>query len=109
MTREAFNQIAEGLNEAIAVARGEAKPYKLHVPSPIDVRAIRKSLHESQEEFALEFGFTLDQVRNWEQERTSPTHGERTYLLLIAHRAAEIRKLRDQVREEMRDEGLVAA
>lgn len=33
MSKKVFDQIAEGLNEALAVARGEAEPYKLHVPA----------------------------------------------------------------------------
>ena len=38
MSTKAFDKIAEGLNEALAIARGEAKPAKLHVPPEIDVR-----------------------------------------------------------------------
>jgi putative transcriptional regulator len=102
MTRKAFGKIADGLNEALSIARGETKRFKLHVPSELDVRAIRKELGMSQEDFGLEFGFTLDQIRNWEQRRTRPTHGERTYLLLIAHKAKEIMKLRDEVRRKSR-------
>ena len=101
MSKKAFNKIAAGLNEAVAIARGEAKPFKLHTPLDIDVRAIRKALGMSQEDFGLEFGFTLDQVRNWEQARTRPTHGERTYLLLIAYKAKEIIRLRDEVRNKI--------
>jgi hypothetical protein len=33
MSKKAFDQIMEGLTEALAVARGEAKPAKLHVPA----------------------------------------------------------------------------
>ncbi len=33
MTKKAFNKIADGLTEAIAIARGEAKPAHLSVPS----------------------------------------------------------------------------
>jgi hypothetical protein len=32
MSKKAFDKIAEGLTEAIAVARGIAKPYALYVP-----------------------------------------------------------------------------
>jgi hypothetical protein len=32
MSSKAYNKIAEGLKEAIAVARGEKKPAKLFVP-----------------------------------------------------------------------------
>ena len=56
MSRMAFERIAEGLNEALSVARGETKPAKLHVPAEIDVRAIHAKLHESQEDFAAWYG-----------------------------------------------------
>ncbi|HEV3045507.1 MAG TPA: helix-turn-helix domain-containing protein [Roseiarcus sp.] len=102
MTKKAFNKIAEGLNEALSIARGETKPFKLYVPSKVDVRAIRKGLGMSQEDFGLEFGFTLDQVRNWEQGRTRPTRGERTYLTLIAYRATDIMRLRDEISRKAR-------
>ncbi len=32
MTKQAFDLIHEGLTEALAVARGEAEPFRLHVP-----------------------------------------------------------------------------
>jgi putative transcriptional regulator len=48
MSKKAFDQIAEGLNEVLSIARGEAKPAKLHVPPEIDVRAIRAKLDLSQ-------------------------------------------------------------
>ena len=48
MSKKAFDKIAEGLNEVLSIARGEAKPAKLHVPPGIDV-AIRAELEVSQE------------------------------------------------------------
>src|SRR5262245_18851980 len=33
MGKKAFDKIAEGLSEALAIARGEAKPAKLHIPA----------------------------------------------------------------------------
>ena len=35
MSKKVFDQIAEGLQEALAVARGEAEPYKLHDLMPV--------------------------------------------------------------------------
>jgi putative transcriptional regulator len=83
MSKKAFDQIAEGLNEALAVARGQKKPAKLHVPAEIDVRGIRSKLHLSQEDFAAWFGFTINQIREWEQGRARPLGGVRAYLMLI--------------------------
>ena len=83
MSKKAFDKIAAGLTEALEIARGNAKPTKLHVPAEIDVRGIRKGLGLSQDEFAQEFGFTIHQIRDWEQGRTRPLDGLRAYLMII--------------------------
>src|SRR3954451_15712088 len=83
MSKAAFNKIAEGLNEALAVARGEAEPYRLHVPPEIDVRAIRDKAEMTQDRFASAFGFSVHQIRQWEQGRNRPLGAMRAYLLLI--------------------------
>jgi len=69
MSKKAFDKIAAGLNEALEIARGRAKPTKLYVPAEIKVRDIRKKLNLSQDDFAAEFGFTINQIRDWEQGR----------------------------------------
>ena len=63
--------------------RGEAKPAKLHVPAEIHVQSMRSKLHLSQDDFAAAFGFTLNQMRDWEQGRSRPLGGNRAYLMLI--------------------------
>jgi putative transcriptional regulator len=83
MSKKAFDKIAAGLNEALAVARGTAKPSKLHVPPEIDVREIRTKLKLPQDDFAAEFGFTINQIRDWEQGRTRPLGALRAYLMII--------------------------
>jgi putative transcriptional regulator len=93
MSKKVFDQIAEGLNEALVVARGEKKPAKLHVPAEIDVRAIRAKLHLSQEDFAAWFGFTINQIREWEQGRARPLGGVRAYLMLIEREPKAIQEM----------------
>lgn len=83
MSKKVFDQIAGGLNEALAVARGEAVPYKLHVPAEIDVKAIRIRTGLTQKDFASTFGFGFDQLKQWEQGRARPVQAMRAYLLLI--------------------------
>lgn len=83
MSKKVFDQIAEGLNEALAVARGEAEPYKLHVPAEIDVKGIRMRTGLTQKDFASTFGFGFDQLKQWEQGRSRPVQAMRAYLLLI--------------------------
>jgi putative transcriptional regulator len=67
MSKKAFDKIAAGLNEVLEITRGNAKPSKLYVPPEISVREVRKKLNLSQDDFAAEFGFTINQIRDWEQ------------------------------------------
>lgn len=90
MTKKAFDKIAEGLHEALAIARGEKKPAKLHIPPEIDVRAIRARTGLSQDDFATAFGFTINQVKDWEQGRARPLGGVRAYLLIIERDAKSV-------------------
>jgi putative transcriptional regulator len=83
MGKKALDKIAEGLSEALAIARGAAKPAKLHIPTEIDVKAIRTKLALSQDDFAARFGFTTNQIRDWEQGRSRPLGGVRAYLMII--------------------------
>jgi putative transcriptional regulator len=83
MTSRAFDKIAEGLNEALAIARGSAEPARLHVPPEMNVRAIRAKTSMAQEQFASAFGFSVHQVRQWEQGRHRPLGAMRAYLMVI--------------------------
>lgn len=83
MSKKAFDKIAAGLTEALEIARGNAKPTRLYVPAEINVRGIRKKLGLSQDDFAQEFGFTINQIRDWEQGRSRPLDGLRAYLMII--------------------------
>jgi putative transcriptional regulator len=83
MGKKAFDKIAEGLGEVLAIARGEAKPGKLHIPVEIDVKSIRAKLALPQDDFAALFGFTVNQIKDWEQGRSRPLGGVRAYLMII--------------------------
>jgi putative transcriptional regulator len=83
MTKKAFDKIAEGLEEVLSIARGEAEPARLFVRDDIDVKAIRNKLTLSQSDFATCFGFTVNQIKDWEQGRSRPLGGVRAYLMII--------------------------
>jgi putative transcriptional regulator len=104
MSKKVFDQIAEGLNEALAVARGEAEPYKLHVPAEVDVKSIRAKTGLSQKDFASTFGFGFDQLKQWEQGRSRPVQALRAYLLLINAQPVQmvkaLRSLHSSIYEE---------
>ena len=85
MTKKAFDKIADGLKDAIAIAQGRAdrKTYRLHVPERVDVKALRRRLKLTQEEFALRYNLSLARVRDWEQGRSEPDGAVRAYLKVI--------------------------
>lgn len=93
MSKKAFDKIADGLREALAVARGQAKPARLYVPPEIEVGKIREKQKLSQEDFARIFGFTIDQIRAWEQGRSRPLGGVRVYLMLIENNPKAVMKM----------------
>ena len=99
MSKSTFDSIAAGLNEALAVARGEAKPAKLHVPSEMDVKVIRTATKMKQEDFASVFGFSLTQIRDWEQGRSRPLRSDPAYLMLIAFNHEQVLGMLGEVRK----------
>ena len=78
-------RLVKAAEEALAIARGEADPssYRIHVPIDIDVKALRRRLRLSQEQFARRYGFTPARIRDWEQGRSKPDGAVRAYLLVI--------------------------
>lgn len=95
MSKGIFDDIAAGLEDAISIGRGEADPetYRVHVPRELDVRAIRRKLELTQEEFATAFGFPLSTLRDWEQGRARPDTSTRAYLLVISRAPKVVSKV----------------
>lgn len=85
--RTAFGRKLEvSLKEALAYARGEAKPgsVRVSVIEPVDVKAIGERLGLTQATFAKRFGFSLDTLRKLEEGQTVPDRPARAYLRVIA-------------------------
>lgn len=84
--------------EARVIARGEADPatYNVYVPDQIDVKALRKEMHLSQEQFAHRFGFNPARIRDWEQGRSSPDGAIRAYLLVIMRERQAVERALEQ-------------
>ena len=86
-------KILDGVADAVAFAKGErsrGKETTVAIPRNIDVRAIRHKLELSQAEFALRFGLSLANVRNWEQGHRQPDGTDRVLLTLIDRIPEEI-------------------
>ena len=87
------SRLIQAAKEAAAIARGEKKAARCHVPADIDVRAIRHKIGVGQDEFASEFGFSINQIRDWEQQRSRPLGAMRAYLMIIDKDPERIRQL----------------
>lgn len=71
----------------IAQARGKKRAGRetvaVSIPERVDVAGIRRKLNMSQEVFALRYGFSVKNIRNWEQGVRQPESSARAYLLVI--------------------------
>ena len=59
---------------------------------PLDVKAIRKGLKLTQQQFSQEFGLELRTVQDWEQGRVLPTGAARTLLRIIERDPDAVRR-----------------
>ncbi len=78
--------LLKGANEALDYARGNkagAKTHKITVLQTVDVRAIRKKLRMTRNEFADQFGFNSRTLEKWEQGVRNPEKAARAYLMVI--------------------------
>ena len=86
--------ILRGARQALAYVEGTAdlSQYRVHVPRQIDVRAIRSKLKMTQQEFAAQFGFSINTLRHWEQGKRVPEGPTRAYLLVIDRATKTVQK-----------------
>lgn len=100
MSKKNFDRIMEGMDEAIAFARGEDVPgIRTHIPAEIDIKAIRKAVGDlTQAQFAERFGFSRGAVRDWEQGRKVPDQSTREYLKVIAEAPRVVERARSDDR-----------
>lgn len=97
---KAGNRLLDAAREVSAIARGEAKPAHIHIPADVDVKAIRTGLGLSQDAFALEFCFSVHQIRDWEQNRSRPLDSNRAYLLMIERNPDIMRRMLEELRKD---------
>ena len=86
----AFESIRQGLNEAIAHAKGEAPQVQVFTPTAINVAGVRDRLGLSQAQFAARFGFSVSTLRHWERGDRQPQGPALVLLNLIARDPAGV-------------------
>ncbi len=73
------------MNDAITFANGEGVAGRVvHIPPELDTKAMRARLGMTPTQFANTYGFSVEDVRDWEAGRRCPDDGIRGYLKLIA-------------------------
>ena len=95
MSDDTFHDIAAGLQDAIAHAKGEQDKGRGHQILPLNIPAIRAKLHMTQEQFADAFGVSVGTVRNWEQGRRAPRGPARVLLQVIDKEPNAVRRALD--------------
>ena len=81
----AFDNIKQGLQEAIEHARGNEAGVRVHRPRTVDVKALRAKVGMTQEQFAARFGFSTATLRHWERGDRTP-RGPALVLLNVIER-----------------------
>jgi len=83
-------RLIKGLEEAVAVAKGEARPAKIY--GDVDVAKIRAKLKLSQSEFAALLDVSKRVVQDWEQRRKAPSGAARSLLRVAQKMPAAVRR-----------------
>ena len=88
------SRLIQSAREAVAIAKGEADPatYRVHVPTELDVAAIRKALGLTQAAFAARYGFPVGTLRDLEQGRARPDASTRAYLTVISREPEAVQR-----------------
>ena len=69
-----YAEIKEGLEEMIAIEKGEREPVRVHrFFTNADIRALREKAGVSQHTFAAMLGVSHRTLQDWEQGRRVPT------------------------------------
>jgi putative transcriptional regulator len=85
-------ELIESLTEACEHAEGKPTAVRTNTVEVPDVRAIRRGLRMSQQEFARAYRIPLVTLKDWEQGRRHPDGPAAAYLQVIAKHPREARE-----------------
>lgn len=91
---KAGQRIIRSARQALAIAEGkiEKAKYRVRVPDAIDVRAIRRKIGMTQDDFARHFGVNKRTIQDWEQKHRSPSGAARAFLTVIDREPEAVRR-----------------
>lgn len=74
----------EQTRDALSATAGGGGKHRWPAPRPGGIKELRDRLGCSQSEFALRYGFDLENLRNWEQGKRTPHQAACLLIRLIA-------------------------
>ena len=78
-----FEDLKQSLKEAAAIRRNELVPGRIIEVHAPNAKAIRAKVGLSQSEFAQLIGVKLATLKNWEQERRTPSGAAAALLTIV--------------------------
>ena len=88
-----YDDIMQGLDEAVAFSKGETSGAVVHEITPLDIKNIRDQLEMTQEEFAAAVGVRLPTLRHWERGDRKPNGAARVLLNLLSREPKQVVQL----------------
>jgi len=87
-------ELLASLEEALVHASGGKPGVKIHEAqiTPLDVKAARKALDMTQQDFAPLLGTSVSGLQKWEQGKRAPSGAARTLIKLIELAPEAVRK-----------------
>ena len=86
MKDEDFQNLVASVKQMRAMMRGDEVPHKRISYPSTDVKAIRKQLDLTQEEFAAMIGVSVRTIQNWEQGHREPEGPAKALLRVVEMR-----------------------
>ena len=83
MSNEFYNDLSTSLNQALAIAKGDAEPSRKFSYEMPDIKVIRAKTGLSQQQFADKLNISPRTLQNWEQGTRNPTGAAVTLMRLL--------------------------
>lgn len=83
MSNEFYNDLSTSLNQALAIAKGDAEPSRKFSYEMPNIKVIRAKTGLSQQQFADKLNISPRTLQNWEQGTRNPTGATITLMRLL--------------------------
>lgn len=83
MSNEFYDDLSTSLNQALAIAKGEAEPSRQFSYDMPNIKLIRSKTGLSQQQFADKLNISSRTLQNWEQGTRNPTGAAVTLMRLL--------------------------